>query len=196
MEIQIRQTGSIAADDPVNIMWYQILEHLLLSLEYRRVENGSRGAWRADAVRCLQGLLERLQPSRSENPTAIQALLHATRILQRLSRLPDSTPSLRGVLHQSLSTLRMLEISVNIKLRNDGKPDPPTRDWMEIICRLWLSMMGMADEEGNDGSPFESLTARVVAFSSYPALFEDAVPKGNVIEWAMKETRTLLSIAT
>jgi hypothetical protein len=127
-------------------------------------------------------------------------MLCAARIVQRVSQLPDPTASIGRALHHCVDALRRVEKAITIVL-SDGEAGrksvgPETQSWVETVCRLWLTLMGINNEGRCGVDDFDLLTSRMVALASYPNLLSHSALKQDVAMWARRESQKLLSIAS
>ena len=166
-------------------MWFRIVENLLITMNYERVEGRRNGGtWRGHCIRCLEGLLHLMCTDTLERSAmvSVNCLASASRILFRIADRSSPAESLARGLQACMDALRHVEKRLVI-----GSSEILTRTWAETQIRLWQVMMKGKGKDGDIAWCFDILTARVVALNGFPfKTFE--VEMAHAIEWARRQT--------
>jgi hypothetical protein len=177
----------------------EILEALLVSMDWERAEKATRGVWRSDLLRCTHHLLLGVDMvlDGTSPGEIIQSLLIAAKILQGISALPWSTSSILKGLQQSSKILQSIEPTISSL--SDRKENPEDHGishldrWMEITQRLWLTFMALPSDQPKDSELFDILTSRMVFISEQNWLGE-RYDFSRLTNWVRVETlRNLIS---
>ncbi|PVF98591.1 Dor1-domain-containing protein, partial [Serendipita vermifera] len=197
IEIQIRHRYTWPIDQIV--IWLEIIEALLISMDWERVEKVTRGTWRADLLRCTHHLLYGLGTILDTVlPEGVVApLLIGAKILQRISSLTWRTLSIFDSLHQSSKILRQLEVTIfSPSDPKKGSEDPVHSllgGWTEITQRLWLALMTIPEGSPKNSELFDFLTARIVFQKTNGLLSEKSTPEMDALIRPFTSLSDLLS---